>query len=98
VRGGTLFLIKRSKSTPEGPVKVPAEMPLELNYSEQASGGRYCNLGLSVTLKQGREYALVGGFAYESGPIPLLTGTRRCELGVVDTATKLPVPAKRLRN
>lgn len=87
-----LFSIKRSKSTPDGYVQVPANVPLSLMYYEVASGGRYCQLYIKVTLEQGKSYSLVGGFAYESGPIPIFTDTRKCQFGAIDDSTNLPVP------
>jgi hypothetical protein len=87
-----LFSIHRSKSTPNGYVQVPANVPLRLTYSEAASGGRYCRIDIQVTLEQGRMYSLVGGFTYDRGPIPVLTDTRKCRFGVVDELTNTPVP------
>lgn len=87
-----LFSVKGSVSKPTGYVQVPANVPLKLVYSEVASGGRFCKLNINVTLEQGKSYSLVGGFAYEKGPIPILTGTRKCKFGVVDEETKLLVP------
>ncbi|MES2949116.1 MAG: hypothetical protein V4858_11300 [Pseudomonadota bacterium] len=88
---GRLFAINYSKSKPLGYMQVPANVPLDLGYYESASGGRYCQLSAKVTLEQGKTYSLVGGFAYESGPIPILMGTRKCHFGVVDDATGIPV-------
>ena len=87
-----LFSIKGSVSKPTGYVQVPANVPLKLVYSEVASAGRFCKLNISVTLEQGKSYSLVGGFAYEKGPIPILTGIRKCQFGVIDEATKMLVP------
>ena len=79
-----LFAIKKSKSQPEGYVKVPANTPLNFSYYESVSGGRECKLFKKATLDQDKNYILVGGFDYESGPIPILTGTRKCKFGVVE--------------
>lgn len=92
---GNLFYIKKSKSNPEGFVKVAANQPLLLQYIEDASGGRSCNITLEVNLEEGESYSLVGGFAYQSGPIPILTGTRMCRFGVQDDKTLMPVPFKK---
>jgi len=87
-----LFSVSRSVSNPAGHVQVPANVPLNLMYYESASGGRYCQLHISVTLEQGKSYSLVGGFAYEKGPIPIFTDTRRCRFGAIDEETKAAVP------
>lgn len=92
---GKLFQIKKSKSDPEGFVKVAANQPLRLQYVEDASGGRTCNIVLEVNLEEGKSYSLVGGFDYESGPIPILTGTRMCRFGVQDDKTQIIVPFKK---
>jgi hypothetical protein len=90
-----LFSIYKSESQPAGYVKVPANEPLILHYYETASGGRICKLTIQVTLETGKNYSLVGGGTYQSGPIPVLMGTRGCEFGVVDDASNKPVPAQR---
>ena len=87
-----LFHVRESKSEPLGYVKVPANQPLRLEYAEDASGGRTCNIALDVNLEAGKSYSLVGGFAYKSGPIPIITGTRMCKFGVLEDAEKMPVP------
>jgi hypothetical protein len=90
-----LFYIYKSTSKPEGYVKVPANEPLQLYYDETASGGRSCKITIQVRLEEGKNYVLVGGFTYKSGPIPILMGTRGCEFGLIDEETKLPVPVRR---
>lgn len=92
-----LFVISNSVSKPLGYLKVPANGPLILHYNETISGGRFCRLTIQVTLEADKNYSLVGGFTYKSGPIPILMGTRGCEFGVVDEATGKPVPAQRAR-
>jgi hypothetical protein len=87
-----LFSINKSVSKPAGYVQVPANTPLNLTYYETASGGRYCQLFIKVNLEQDKNYSLIGGFAYEKGPIPILTDTRKCELGVIDDSTNMPAP------
>lgn len=87
-----LFYVRESKSEPAGYLKVPANQPLRLEYAEDASGGRTCNIALDVNLEAGKSYSLVGGFAYKSGLIPIITGTRMCKFGVQDDADKSPVP------
>jgi hypothetical protein len=47
---------------------------------------------MEVKLDEGKAYSLEGGFAYESGPIPILTGTRMCRFGLKDDVEKKPVP------
>jgi hypothetical protein len=86
-----LFSIAKSVSTPAGYVKVPANQPVTLTYYESASGGRYCQLFAQVNLEPEKNYSLVGGFEYEKGPIPILTGTRKCKFGVENDTTGLPV-------
>ena len=87
-----LFSIAKSVSTPAASVKVAANEPLNLMYSEGISGGRSCQLRIVVTLEPGKSYSLVGGFVYEKGPIPILTGTRQCQFGVIEDGTGMPVP------
>lgn len=87
-----LFAIAKSKNFPAGYVKVPANQPLTLSYSEAASGGRYCQISIEVSLEQGKNYSLVGGFEYEKGPIPIFTGTRKCRFGVKDDMTGMLIP------
>jgi predicted small lipoprotein YifL len=89
-----LFNIRDSKSNPAGFVKIAANQPLRLEYIETASGGRTCNISLDVDFESGKSYSLVGGFAYKSGPIPILTGTRMCQFGVQDDADKTLVSRK----
>lgn len=91
-----LFTIKQGKSSQTGPVKVPANVPLELHYFENASGDRTCSVDIRVTLEAGKDYALTGGFLYEKGPIPILTDTRKCQFGVLDRETKQPIRIQRL--
>lgn len=92
---GTLFHIKKSKSDPDGFVKVAANQPLRLQYREDISGGRACSITLEVNFEEGKSYSLVGGFEYESGPIPILTGTRMCQFGVQDDKAQMPMPFKK---
>jgi hypothetical protein len=89
-----LFNIRDSKGDPSGYVKVAANQALRIEYVEVASGGRTCNISLDVNLEGGKNYSLVGGFEYKSGPIPVLTGTRMCQLGVQDDADKMLVSHK----
>jgi len=94
-KNASLFSVRKSKSVPEGFVKVAANRPLGLRYSEIASGGRTCNVTVEVNLKEGKSYSLVGGFDYKSGPIPTFSDTRMCRFGVQNTETRMPVPIKR---
>jgi hypothetical protein len=87
----SLFSIRRSISKPEGYVQVPANTPLTISYYESASAGRYCELSIKVILEPQKNYSLTGGFAYEKGPIPILTGTRQCQFGAIDDETKMPI-------
>lgn len=89
-----LFAVRYSKSNPVGFVKVAANQPLRLEYIETAAGGDTCNISVDVAFERGKSYSLVGGFAYKSGPIPILTGTRMCQLGVQDDADKTLVSRK----
>jgi hypothetical protein len=91
---GKLFSIAKSVSTPAGYVKVAANEPLVIFYEEAASGGRTCQLSLKATLEQGKDYSLVGGFVYESGPIPILTGTRKCQLSIKNDVVNSPAPPR----
>ncbi|MFL9667339.1 hypothetical protein WIX39_010340 [Variovorax sp. AB1(2024)] len=91
---GNLFDVRSSKSKPEGYVKVPANEEITLVYFEMASGNRTCNIAIKTVLEAGKNYSLEGGFAYEEGVIPILFGTRKCRLGVIDDATRLPVPLR----
>lgn len=87
-----LFSIRQSKSKPSGYVQVPAGTPLRISYYEAASGGRTCQLFIQVILEEGKHYSLDGGFAYESGPIPILTGARKCRLSVIEDGSSKPIP------
>jgi len=87
-----LFQMRSGASDPVGTVKVAADQPLQLHYFEQASGNRTCNISLDVKLEAGKSYSLVGGFAYKSGLIPFLPGTRMCRFAVQDDADKSIVP------
>ncbi|SOD25353.1 hypothetical protein SAMN05518800_1866 [Variovorax sp. YR752] len=91
---GQLFTVRKSKSKPEGYIKVAANEELIIGYSEAVAGGGRCGLAITAVLEAGKNYSLVGGFAYEEGPIPILLGTRKCQLGIVDDATRLPIPVR----
>lgn len=88
----TLFSIKDGKSDPSDYIRVPADIPLHINYYESIAGGRYCKIDIQVKFEEGNKYYLTGGMDYKKGPIPILTGVRGCKLGVVDEATNLSVP------
>lgn len=77
-----------------GYVKIAANQLLRLEHIEAASGGRTCNISLDVNLEREGNYSLIGGFGYESGPIPILTGTRICKFGVQDDADTMLVSHK----
>lgn len=92
---GSLFHIKKSKSDPDGFVKVAANQPLRLQYREDISGGDTCHITIEVNLEEGKSYSLVGGLEYKSGPIPILTDTQMCRFGVQDDKTRMLVPFKK---
>lgn len=89
-----LFYVRNSKSDPVGSVKVEANQPLRFEYVEAASGGRSCHIALEANLEAGKSYSLIGGFEYQSGAIPILTGTRMCRFAVQDDADKTLVSRK----
>ena len=89
---GQLFTVRSSKSKPEGYVKIAANEEVTIGYHEAIAGGGSCALAIKTVLESGKNYSLVGGFAYEKGPIPIFTDLRKCKLGIVDDATRLPVP------
>lgn len=89
-----LFYIRDSQSKPAGFQKIVANQPVRLVYVETMSGGRTCAISLDVVFEAGKNYSLVGGFAYKAGPIPILTGTRMCQFGVQNDADKVLVSRK----
>ena len=79
----SLFEISMSRTTPNDYVKVAAGKPLRLQYHENASGGRFCQVAIEVTLEPGKSYSVVGGTHFEKGLIPFLP-SRMCQFGVVN--------------
>jgi hypothetical protein len=83
----TLYWMTDNTDGAEKTKKVSALQPMRFYYREYASGGRKCEIVADTVLLPGRTYRLKGGFAYKDGPIPILTGTRLCQLELVDSTT-----------
>ncbi|MEA9555494.1 hypothetical protein VC273_06025 [Xanthomonas nasturtii] len=86
-----LFWMNESMAVQE-PKRVTALKPLRFYYREYASLGRKCEIVFDTVLLPEHTYELRGGYEYDEGPIPILTGTRMCRFILVDTTTKQSPP------
>lgn len=91
-----LFSIENSTVEPQGYIRVAVDKPLRLRYMENIPGGRECEFMIETKLEAGKKYTLYGGFQYKDGFIPILLGSRSCNLGVRSDANNQPIAIKHL--
>lgn len=68
--------------------RVKPDVPITLSYSSYISN-EYCGVAGTAVLRPGGRYIMSGAKQFSGSLLPSFTG---CELQVIDTETKQPVP------
>jgi hypothetical protein len=69
-------------------------MPCRGRKSKRRRAGAAAKFRSRRPLEAGKSYTLLGGFDYQSGLIPILSGTRMCRFAIQDDADKTLVSRK----
>lgn len=91
LRSGILFSYKKDQSLSASSIKVPADQPFYIQYSEVRKDGKYCFVHVIVSLEANKNYTLIGGYHTVKGMVPILSDRQGCGIGVINNETGKPV-------